>query len=831
MEDDQKTQVERFTPDNAQGLSSAQVEARVSQGLTNKYDNNKTKSYRQIFKDNLLTFFNILNVALAIFVITSGYYKDLAFLIVIVANTAIGIIQEINSKRTLDKLSLLVASKVPVIRDGVESEIFANNLVLDDVMRLKTGDQLAADGILTEGYLEVNESLLTGESDTVKKHPGDFLYSGSFVISGSAYARVDRVGEESFANKISTSAKAAKKRPSELRTAINKILRIVSIIVIPVGVLTFVRQYLLGMEYALNVSKTTASMIGMIPEGLFLITSISLATSAVYLAYKKTLVQDLYSIETLAYVDVLCLDKTGTITEGTMQVEEIIPVDPEVNVLLALSNLCGASKDENATISAIREYAGSKHDFSLLKEIPFSSARKYSGASFEKEGTYIIGAIEFVFAGREDDFPGLRKIADSYADQGSRVLVLAHSRQTPQEMEVPPDARPLCLIRIADRIRAEAPGTLEYFYSQDVDIKIISGDNPKTVSYVAQRAGVKNADNYIDASTLETDEQIAMAALQYSVFGRVTPDQKQKMLAALKRAGHTTAMTGDGVNDVLALKEADCSIAMASGSNAAKNISTLVLLDSNFANMPSVVSQGRRVINNIRRVATLFITKTIYSVLLALFSLFLFSSGYPFSTVQLTLISFVTIGFPAFFLALEPNNAPIKGSFLVDVFARSLPGALCVIVSILIINAISAFIPYSMQEISTMSMILAVAAGMVVVARVSMPFTRFRIGIFAASLGLFVACMVWPWARSFFNIAMLQWHQWLVIIAIICVMPLIMRFVARAFQTLAAKYEKKYGKKPEPFSGDFVQGGKDFLQDKLQQATKKLPHKEKEDKN
>ena len=820
--EDTPSGIERLHPDSKTGLTAAQVAQRAAQGATNEYDNHKTRSYRQIFKDNLVTFFNILNVLLAALVISSGAYKDLAFLLVVVSNTVIGLAQEINSKRTLDKLSLLVAARTPVIRDGKEESISAKSLVLDDIIRLKTGDQVAADCLVREGYLEVNESLLTGESGTVKKREGDFLYSGSFVISGSAVAQVDRVGEESYANRISTDAKTAKKRPSELKLSINRILRIVSIIVVPTGVLMLVRQGVLGMEYAENISRTVASMIGMIPEGLFLLASMSLATSAVILAYQKTLVQDLYSIETLAHVDVLCLDKTGTITEGAMQVEELIPVDKSVDALKALARLAGAISDDNATISAMREYAGSIAPAGAVKEIPFSSARKYSGVSFAEDGTYIMGAFEFVFAGREGQFPGLKKIADAYADQGSRVLVLAHSESAPAEMEVPKDAHPVCLIRIADRIRKEAPETLEYFYSQDVDIKVISGDNPKTVSYIAQRAGVKHADKFIDAAALKTDEDIARAVKNYNVFGRVSPDQKKKMIAALKEAGHTVAMTGDGVNDVLALKEADCSVAMASGSAAAKNISTLVLLDSNFSRMPGVVAQGRKVINNLRRVATLFITKTIYSVLLALFSLVLFAGGYPFSTLQLTMISFVTIGFPAFFLALEPNNARVKGSFLVDVFARSLPGGLCVLISVLIINAASTFIPYTVAEISTMSVVLAVAAGMVVVGRVSMPFTRFRMIIFAASLGIFVLCMTM--FRGFFEISPLQWHQWLIIGGIIALMPVIMRFVARAVEAIAARYEKKHGKRPVPFSGDLIEDGREFLQGKWQQAAKNFQH-------
>lgn len=776
--------VERFDPDYKTGLSSTQAKLRADEGLSNQYKNNKTKSYRQIFKDNLLTFFNILNAVLAAFIIFTGEYKELAFMIVILGNLGIGLVQEINSKRTLDKLSLLVAAKVLVIRDGAESQISAHDLVLDDIMLLKTGDQVSVDGILKHGSVEVNESLLSGESDTVMKHAGDYLYAGSYVVSGSAYARVERVGEESYANRISTGAKASTRRKSELRTDINKILRTVSFIVIPIGILMFLRQSTLpGVDLNQNIVWTVAAMIGMIPEGFFLLVSMALATSAVILAYKKTLVQDLYCIETLARVDVLCLDKTGTITEGNMCVEELIPIEKTIDSHRIIANIVGATADENSTITAIRDHFGSAQDFHLEHEISFSSARKYSGAVFQDEGTYIMGAFEFVFPGRTAEFPGLHKIVDAYAEQGSRVLVVAHSETAAVENELPAGLRPLALIRIADRVRKNAPEALRYFYEQGVDVKIISGDNPKTVAYVAQRAGVQGAENYVDATTLQTDAEIYAAVQKYSVFGRVSPAQKKQMMEALKQQGHTVAMTGDGVNDVLALKEADCSVAMASGSDAAKNISTLVLLDSDFSHMPEIVAQGRKVINNLQRVATLFITKTVYAIGLAIFSLMLLPYGYPFSPIQLTLLSFVSIGFPAFFMALEPNNTRIGGSFLLNVLKKSLPGGLCVLLSVVIVNLLSGVYDYTSGQVSTMCVVLATAAGLWVVGKVSRPFTRMRTIILLASIGIFAfAVLVMGW---FFDIDMLTYQQWIILAILTAAMPFIMRLFEYIIERIA----------------------------------------------
>ncbi|MEA5004271.1 MAG: HAD-IC family P-type ATPase [Christensenella sp.] len=780
--------ISRYESPCKSGLTQEQVKTRIDQGLTNAYNTHTTKTYRQIFKDNFLTFFNVLNAIFTVLIVMTGYIKELVFLLVVVGNLIIGLVQELTTKKTLDKLSVLVTAKVTVVRDCQESTLNVTDLVLDDIMLLKTGNQISADSLLLEGTLEVNESLITGESDIIVKSPGDFLYSGSFVVSGNAYARVEHVGLDNYANKISADAKVTKKRHSELRSALNKILKIISIIIVPIGVLLFLKQWLaVGLPIADNTVKTVGALIGMIPEGLILLTSISLATSAVILATKHALVQDLYCIETLARVDVLCLDKTGTITEGRMQVEDVVELR-KADIPNLLANMAGALQDDNATMNAIREKFGKRFDYSVKHIIPFSSARKYSGVAFEDRGTYLLGAYEFIFP---EPFEGIDP--DEYAQDGYRVLVLAHSDYFAEDNKVPQGMHPLAFIMIADRIRADAAETLAFFEQQKVDIKIISGDSPVTVSAIARRAGVKNPEA-IDATTLDTPEKIDEAAQKYSVFGRVTPNQKRELIAALKRQDHTVAMTGDGVNDVLALKESDCSIAMASGSDAAKNISNLVLLDSNFATMPSIVNEGRKVINNIQRVATLFITKTVYAVLIALMTLILVDSSYPFTPLQLTLISFVNIGFPAFFLALEPNYAPIEKHFLISILEKSLPGGLCVVISILMVDLLGGVFQYSPESVSTMCMMLAVAAGLWVVVKVSRPFTTARKIILGSSIGVFVLCLIF--LRGFFDISPLSLPQIIVIGVIVILMPFIMKGIEHlvtkgAFSVLMKKQQKK----------------------------------------
>ncbi len=697
------------------GLTDEQVNERIEQGKINADENPNTRTYKQIIRENTLTFFNFLNLVLLVLVLMVGSYKNAFFVCIIVINTLIGIAQEIRAKKTIDKLAILTAKKSIVIREGQKWTVPTEELVLDDLVCLKTGDQVPADAKVLEGSVEVNESLLTGESDNLPKNVGDELFSGSFVTAGEACCQIIHVGKDNYAAQITSEAKEFKRHNSELKNSLNAILKVISIIIVPLGALLFYKQYyIVGDSFRDSVVSMVAGVLGMIPEGLVLLTSVALTLGALVLANKKTLVQELYCIETLARVDTLCLDKTGTITEGTMCVERVEPwsesllpeqeVQPENGeaqepdtslqtesdqagtideapaqqniheIEDMMGNLMYVLKDQNATIDALRKRFPAKTSMTLEHSIPFSSDRKYSGAVFKDNGTYLMGAAQFLFPeGRED----ILNVCQQYAREGLRVLILAHSSQMAEGTELPSELEPAALLLLTDVIREEAPDTLQFFDSQEVDLKIISGDDPVTVSAIAKRAGLKNAENYVDATTLETEEDLEEAVAQYSVFGRVTPQQKKEMVQALQKQGHTVAMTGDGVNDVLALKEADCSIAMAQGSDAAKNIANVVLLDSNFASMPHIVNQGRRVVNNIRTAASMFLIKTMFSVMLSLLTIF-FGNAYPFEPIQMSLISACAVGIPTFLLAQENNYDKIDHTFLRHVFLNAFPAAITI---------------------------------------------------------------------------------------------------------------------------------------------------------
>ena len=708
------------------GLTDEQVNERIEQGKVNADENPNTRTYKQIVRENTLTFFNFLNLVLLILVLMVGSYKNAFFVGIIIINTLIGIAQEIRAKKTIDKLAILTAKKSIVIREGKKWTVPTEELVLDDLVCLKTGDQVPADAKVLEGSVEVNESLLTGESDNLPKNVGDELFSGSFVTSGEACCQIIHVGKDNYAAQITSEAKEFKRHNSELKNSLNAILKVISIIIVPLGALLFYKQYyIVGNTFKDSIVSMVAGVLGMIPEGLVLLTSVALTLGALVLANKKTLVQELYCIETLARVDTLCLDKTGTITEGTMCVERVEPwgevsqnrdtdeiptededepkvvltkekqpENPETSTEVVsaensagsteqpdlheienmMANLMYVLKDQNATIDALRKRFPVKSSMTLEHIVPFSSDRKYSGAVFEDNGTYLMGAAQFLFPeGRED----ILDVCQNYAEEGLRVLVLAHSTQMAEGTELPENLEPAALLLLTDVIREEAPDTLQFFDSQEVDLKVISGDDPVTVSAIAKRAGLKNAENYVDATTLETEEQLEEAVAKYSVFGRVTPQQKKEMVQALQKQGHTVAMTGDGVNDVLALKEADCSIAMAQGSDAAKNIANVVLLDSNFASMPHIVNQGRRVVNNIRTAASMFLIKTMFSVMLSLLTIF-FGNAYPFEPIQMSLISACAVGIPTFLLAQENNYDKIDHTFLRHVFLNAFPAALTI---------------------------------------------------------------------------------------------------------------------------------------------------------
>lgn len=781
------------------GLTNEQVQERIAEGKVNFNENPNTRTYKQIIKENTLTFFNFLNAVLLVLVLFVGSYKNSMFVGIIIINTVIGIIQEIRAKKTIDKLAILTESKAVVLRDGKKWSISTEKLVLDDLIYLKTGEQVPADCRILEGSLEVNESLLTGEADNLGKGEGDELFSGSFITAGEACCQIIHVGKDNYASQITSEAKEFKRHNSELRNSLNAILKVISIIIIPLGLLLFYKQfYIVGDSVKDSVVSTVAAVLGMIPEGLVLLTSVALTLGALTLARKKTLVQELYCIETLARVDTLCLDKTGTITEGTMCVEKVEAYDPnwreaelaesileedeagfpeneiseeedgfgegaaeekaeeevseknlpelsesekesEKEISRIMGNLMAVLKDQNATADALRKYFPAKKDMTPTNVIPFSSDRKYSGASFKEQGTYLMGAAQFLFPEGND---ALVEKCSEYAEQGFRVLVLAHSQNESTGTELPLGLVPEGLLILTDVIRKEAPDTLRFFDSQGVDLKVISGDDPVTVSSIAKRAGLKNAEQYVDATTITTQEEMDEAVANYSVFGRVTPQQKKAMVLSLKKQGHTVAMTGDGVNDVLALKEADCSIAMAEGSDAAKNIANVVLLDSNFAAMPHIVNQGRRVVNNIRTAASMFLIKTIFSVLLSLITIF-FGEAYPFEPIQMSLISACAVGIPTFLLAQENNYQKIDHTFLRHVFMNAFPAAVTITGCVFAVMVVCQDVYHSNVMLNTACVLVTGWNYMAALKTVYAPLNRYRkVIIYSMQCSFFLAAVV-----------------------------------------------------------------------------------------
>ena len=695
----------RYDTDPINGLSNEIVEQRVLDGLVNVTNNKKTRSVPKIIFTNVFTFFNILTLTIAGVLISVKAFTDLVFLAIVTANIIIGIIQEIRAKNTIEKLSLMSAPTAFVRRGGLNKEIGVSEVVLDDLLLLENGKQIASDSIVVEGSIEVNESLLTGESDAILKKPGDPLFAGSFVVSGKCSARVDKIGADNYIEQLSSQAKKYKKPKSDLLNSLKWIIRVMAILIIPIGIFLFSLMYFgAGHEYVYSIRKTAGAMIGMIPSGLFLMTSIALAVGVIRLAQKNVLVQELYCIEMLARVNCICLDKTGTITDGTMSVKNVVDYNSisglaTKNIISAMLN---ALQDSNMTSQALKEKFGLGKRIKHIAAIPFSSQRKYQAVTFDKYGTFILGAPEFVL---KEKYDLIKKDVNKYAGLGYRVLCLAHKEGIIEEGNLPnTNIEVVSIILIEDNIRPDAINTIKYFRESGVSVRVISGDNPLTVSKISQRAGIENANNYISLDGL-SDSDVVKAATRYTVFGRVSPAQKKLLVETLKHNGLTVAMTGDGVNDILALKEADCSIAVASGSEAARNVSHLVLLDSNFDSMPSVVAEGRRVINNVTSVASLFLTKTIFSLFLAIQALQ--TGTYPISTNQLILIDTLAIGLPSLILVMEPNNNPVTGKFLKNVIRKALPGAL-VIFGISIIT-FSFAEPLGFDNI-TLSSIIVIAA-------------------------------------------------------------------------------------------------------------------------
>ncbi len=730
-----KAEITMTDTDIEYGLSSEEAAKRAAEGKVNGTGEIKTKSVAQIVRENTLTFFNFLNVVLAVLVlIFGGGFKNAMFIGVIFCNTGIGIFQEIRAKHTIDRLTLISAPKAHVIRDGAETEIPNSEIVEGELVTFRAGYQASADCLIVSGECEVNESLITGESDPIFKKPGDKILSGSFAVSGECRAVAVGLGAESFASKITSSAKYVKKTESKMMNAINTILKGISIIIVPLMALLVVNGIFWAdppQELNRAMVSTVAAVIGMIPEGLVLLTSIVLAVSTIRLAQHKTLVQDMYCIETLARVDVLCLDKTGTITEGSMQVVETMKLDESADIDEAMTALATALNDTNPTFCAVKERWGGESSHTADMTVPFSSARKWSGAHFPDLGTLVMGAGEFILT---DKYPAIRQTVEKFSEGGRRVILLARAESGFADKALPDGIKPVALVAIADKIRAEAPDTLRYFAEQGVEIKIISGDNPVTVSCVAGKAGVKNAGRYIDASSVE---HIGEVVDDYTIFGRVTPPQKLELVKALQAKGHTVGMTGDGVNDVLALKESDCSIAMQSGSEAARNVSNLVLLDSNFASMPKVVAEGRRSINNVERSASLFLSKTTYSLLLAVLFVII-QLPFLFEPIQMTLINALCIGAPSFLLALQPNKELIRGSFISNVIRRAIPNGVSAVLALSAGIICGGELGFTTEQLGTISAFILASVSFVIVLLACHPMRIWKIGMLAALIGAFV---------------------------------------------------------------------------------------------
>lgn len=720
------------------GLTSEEVRERIDNGQTNHTDISTQKTVGQIVKSNLLTYFNLIFLILTVLLCIVGSFRNLTFLPVIIGNTVIGIFQELRAKKTLDKMSMLNAPHSIVVRDGEQQQIQSEELVKDDIIILSAGNQICADATVLSGSISVNEALLTGESDEIKKKSGDGLMSGSFVVSGQCYAKLDKVGNESYISQLTAQAKAmGDGEQSEMIRYINKLVKWVGIIIIPVGIILFCQAYIMnGETFKKSVVSMVAAVLGMIPEGLYLLTTVALALSTIRLAKKQVLLHDMKSIETLARVDVLCVDKTGTITEPGMQVTELVisgrcgdaEMDKRAFAHL-LADYSAVIEDNNATMEAIRAYVDKneieKGSRTLLKTQPFTSANKYSKVSFV-EGDYMLGAPEFIMKDRYDE---ISEEIEEYQSKGYRVLLMAESGDDSSGLEKSfGGISPIGYIVLSNPIRENAESTFTYFKEQGVAIKVISGDNPATVSEVAKRAGIDGAENYVDASTLASEKDITEAVDKYTVFGRVTPKQKQLIVRALQKQKHTVAMTGDGVNDILAMKDADCSIAMASGSEAAAQAAQTVLLDSDFGRMPYVVFEGRQVVNNIQRSASLFLVKNIFSLLMAIFSA-IFAITYPLEPSQISLISMFTIGLPGFLLALEPNRNRIEGNFMVNVMLKALPAGLTDVLSVGALVICGQVFNLPSEDIATAGTMLLAVVGFMIIIKISHPFNKMKYGV------------------------------------------------------------------------------------------------------
>lgn len=774
-----------------QGLTQAEVEARIADGQVNAIQDSSNRSVKDIVMGNTLTFFNFINVVLLALVLSVRSYKNMLFIFIIIANTLIGIFQEIKAKITLDKLKILTVSHVDVIRDGVKKSVTVSELVKDDVILLKSGGQIPADGVILDGEVDVNESLLTGESDSIHKTCGSKVLSGSFVTSGKAMCLLTEVGHDCYMEKLSSEAKQFKRYKTELQRNLDTILKFISIIIVPLGITLFAKQYWIsGSTYEQAALDTVAAVLGMIPEGLVLLTSVALALGAVRLARRSTLVRELFCIETLARVDTLCLDKTGTITEGHLCVQGEESVKEDIDLEQLMGRMVGALGDENETFQALRQHYKRNQSANTKLALPFSSERKFSGVVFEGEGTYLMGAYQFIFP--QADPAVLEKIAE-YASQGLRVLTVAHSPNEMTDYTLAEGFEIVGFVFMTDVVRKNAPDILGYFEEQGVDLKVISGDDPVTVAAIAARAGLKDADKYIDATTIYTDEEMEDAILKYSVFGRVTPKQKQQMVRLLKQNGRTVAMTGDGVNDVLALKDADVSIAMASGSEAAKNTANLVLLNSDFASLPHIVNEGRRVINNIKAAASMFLIKTGFSVLTALLTIIV-GQNYPFQPIQLSVINGCAVAIPTMLLQLEPSFQKVNKHFFREVLRMSMPAAITITAMITIINNIGHSIGTPREMLSTVCVLATGWVYLITLRQVYSPMTGYRkFVIYLMQTAYLVAMVI---GQRIMELVGLNFTCVIVTLAAVNFAPMIIDLATKGYDKFFYWYDHRHDVKP-----------------------------------
>lgn len=815
MKKRKQVHVVRYSPSVDEGLSLKQVQERMAQGLTNKTRQNSGKSILKIFIDNICTFFNLIWLIVFVALIAVGAYSNLLFMVVIILNTTIAIVQEIKAKRTVEKLSLVTVPEISVVRDGELRRVSQSKLCLDDVIKLQSGNQIPTDCKVISGNIEVNESLLTGESMAVKKTDGDTLYAGSFLISGGCYARVDKIGKDSYIQKVAIQAKKFKSPSSNLFKDINTLVKYIGIIIIPLGGLMLLNNY---FAYSKNLSiaivKTCGSITGMVPAGMFLLITIALSLGVVRLSYKRTLVQDIYSIEMLARTDVLCLDKTGTITDGTMRVCEHIDIASleVVSNEKIISNILNVQTSSNQTSNALKLYYKNSNDFFVTHNVEFSSKRKCIITAFDGLGTFAIGAPEFIHLGKLDK--DIEETIFKKQNDGKRVLMLAHSDSAVNGDELPIYMEPLAIIVLEDHIREDAISTIKWFKDNGVKVKIISGDNPYTVANIAKRVGVENADSCVSLENLSLSE-VEKIANDFTVFGRVSPEQKHVIVKALKKQGHTVAMTGDGVNDTLALKEADCSIAMADGSEVARNLSNIVLLDSKFSSLPAVVGEGRRVINNVQVSSTLFLMKTVFTILLSLLTIITLSP-YPFEPIQLLPLEMFVIGMPSVVLAIQPNESPINGDFIPNALRKALPNGLLMLFNMLVIIMLANLNVINAGEYQTVSTLVLLGTGYVNLVYLCMPLNVIR----SVCVGLSGVCILITIITlgSFFGITDITLLVMLLFIGLVGVSIPLHQYVPRLsdylydrarsvdskIRTRRAKHKKKREEKKKIKRGEIV---------------------------